>query len=70
SIQEWNSVITWQYEDHCKKELGDKWEDPLLQAKLLEPKIEWYKECYDNFIETKKFDNHIISKTMDDYMHA
>ncbi|KAG6913226.1 hypothetical protein DXG01_008616 [Tephrocybe rancida] len=73
SAQDWAVVVAGEYKDYCKKELQEKWEDPMERAQLLEPMVEWYKEWYDDFIDEKKVDgtfHKIIAKTRDEFMHS
>ncbi|KAG6904740.1 hypothetical protein DXG01_007520, partial [Tephrocybe rancida] len=66
-------VVAGEYKDYCKKELQEKWEDPMEGAQLLEPMVEWYKERYNDFIDEKKVDgtfHKIIAKMRDEFMHS
>ncbi|KAG6904463.1 hypothetical protein DXG01_009709, partial [Tephrocybe rancida] len=73
SAQDWAVVVAGEYEEYCKQELQEKWEDPIEHAQLLEPMVKWYQERYNDFIDEKKVDStfhRIISKTRDKFMHS
>ncbi|KAG6914384.1 hypothetical protein DXG01_000662 [Tephrocybe rancida] len=73
SAQDWAVVVAGEYEEYCKQQLQEKWEDPMACAQLLEPMVKWYKEWYDNFIDEKKVDStfhKIIAKMRDEFMHS
>ncbi|KAG6912753.1 hypothetical protein DXG01_012431, partial [Tephrocybe rancida] len=72
SAQDWAIIVADEYQEYCKQELNERWEDPMERAKLLQPMVKWYKEQYDDFVDEKKVDgtfHKIIAKTRDEFMH-
>ncbi|KAG6912466.1 hypothetical protein DXG01_014361, partial [Tephrocybe rancida] len=56
SAQDWAIIVADEYQEYCKQELNERWEDPMERAKLLQPMVKWYKERYDDFVDEKKVD--------------
>ncbi|KAG6905099.1 hypothetical protein DXG01_004862 [Tephrocybe rancida] len=73
SAWDWAVIVAGEYQEYCKQELKERWEDPMERARLLQPMVKWYKERYDDFVNKKKVDgtfHKIIAKTRDEFMHS
>ncbi|KAG6904034.1 hypothetical protein DXG01_013064, partial [Tephrocybe rancida] len=73
SAQDWAVIVADEYQEYCKQELNERWEDPMERAKLLQPMVKWYKERYDDFVDEKKVDgtfHKIIAKMRDEFIHS